>query len=221
MSKLKPLPLNIILLGDPAAGKATQAKLLAKKYKLHDFDMGKELTRRRKVDKSLDRLLRVYNDNGKLTPTAVVRQILDQVIHKTPTQTGILFDGHPKMIGEARLVRKWLRETHRLQPLVVYLSVPLAETVKRISSRKGYFDGKYGKRADDNVTALKNRQDYYRKNVAEVINFFKFEYDFIKVSGVGTISEVENRINKAVDKYSKNLNRLSNSELKRARKRTN
>ena len=36
-------PLNIILLGDPAAGKATHGKFLADKYKLYDLDMGREL----------------------------------------------------------------------------------------------------------------------------------------------------------------------------------
>ena len=36
------LPLNIILLGDPAAGKATQSKLLMQKFPLYDLDMGKE-----------------------------------------------------------------------------------------------------------------------------------------------------------------------------------
>ena len=69
MSKTLTHPLNIILLGDPAAGKATQAKLLVKKYKLYDFDMGAELMRRRKKDRALDKMLRVYNDEGKLTPT--------------------------------------------------------------------------------------------------------------------------------------------------------
>ncbi len=37
-------PFNLILLGDPGAGKATQAAYFAKKYNMFDFDMGKELT---------------------------------------------------------------------------------------------------------------------------------------------------------------------------------
>ena len=32
---------NIILLGDPGAGKATQAAYFAKKYDMLDYDMGK------------------------------------------------------------------------------------------------------------------------------------------------------------------------------------
>lgn len=221
MSKTLTHPLNIILLGDPAAGKATQAKLLVKKYKLYDFDMGAELMRRRKKDKALDKMLRAYNDEGKLTPTKVVREILDEVIHATPKAKGILFDGHPKMVGEARLVRKWLRETYRVKPLVIYLKVPVSETVKRMSNRLGYFAGKYGKRPDDTVAALKNRQNYYRKNVSEVIKFFKKEYTFIEVSGVGTPAAVQKRMQAVIAKHEKKTAAQHHPSARKARQRSN
>lgn len=220
MIKPSHLPLNIILLGDPAAGKATQSALLLKKYRLRDFDMGKELTLRRKSNKALDRLLRSYSDKGKLTPTRVVREILDEVIHKVPATQGILFDGHPKMVGEARLIRKWLRETGRSRPLVIYLTVPLQETIKRMVDRVGYFSGKYGKRPDDTEKALSNRRKYYRDNIAEVVKFLRAEYDFVQVSGLGSVASVHDRIAKSVDKYAKQL--ISSNHLaKRARRRTN
>lgn len=214
-------PLNIILLGDPAAGKATQASLLVKSFGLYDFDMGQELMRRRKSNKLLDRLLKGFNDKGKLTPTGIVRRILDEVIHNTSDKKGILFDGHPKMVGEARLVRKWLAETGRTRPLVIYLSIPLPEIIKRMSGRLGYFEGKYGKRPDDNEKALKNRRAYYRKNIAEVIEFFKSEYTFVEISGVGKVSEVKARINQAVEKYQRSLLKTTHSTTKHTRRRTN
>ena len=221
MIKPQALPLNIILLGDPAAGKATQAGLLRKNYNLYDFDMGQELMRRQKSNKALDRLLKDYNDKGKLTPTAIVRKILDEVIHNTPDKKGILFDGHPKMVGEARLVRKWLNATGRFTPLVIYLSIPLSEIIKRTAGRRGYFAGKYGKRPDDNEKALKNRRAYYRKNIAEVIKFFKSEYTFVEVSGVGTVTAVKTRIDQAVKKYQRSILKNIQSTSKRIRRRTN
>lgn len=214
-------PLNIILLGDPAAGKATQAKLLVKKYKLYDFDMGAELMRRRKKDKSLDKLLKSFNDQGKLTPTKIVREILDKVIHSTSLATGILFDGHPKMVGEARLVRKWLRESCRTKPLVIYLKVPVSETVKRMAGRLGYFAGKYGKRPEDTLSGLKNRQNYYRKNVSEVIKFFKKEYTFIEVSGIGSVSDVQKRMQTVIAKYEQKLATQHHPSARKARQRSN
>src|ERR1700729_3278908 len=167
-------PLNIILLGDPAAGKATHGKFLSKKYGLYDLDMGKELRqlehnpklrKKYRLDKTLDK--------GKLTPTELVRNLLRDRIHSTKKYQGILFNGTPKMLGEAKLVNKWLKQQKRNNVLFIYLSIPLAETMRRMTSRKTYFRGKFSKRPDDNNRALKNRVAYYKKNIAEVVKFFK------------------------------------------------
>jgi len=194
-------PINIILIGDPAAGKATQASFLTRKYDLYDFDMGKELTVLRSKDKQVDEVLKQNTDKGNLSPTQIVRQILKDKISECPKEKGILFDGHPKMLGEAKLVSKLLREQGRSNPIVIYLSIPTKETITRMHKRVGYFEGKFGKRADDSVEALKNRVAYYRKNVSQVIDFFKQQYQYKKVSGLGNKSEVKLRIFLTIDKY--------------------
>src|ERR1700690_224682 len=127
--------LNIILLGDPAAGKATHGKFLAKKYNLYDLDMGRELRglehnkvlrKKYRLDKTLD--------SGKLTPTELVRNLLHDKIHGTPKNQGILFNGTPKMLGEAKLVAKWLKQEKRGSVLFIYLSIPIKETMRRMTA---------------------------------------------------------------------------------------
>ena len=192
MSARKPaMPVNIILLGDPAAGKATQAAYLAKKYKLYDFDMGQELNNARAKDEKLDAILKRNTDQGKLTPTKICRDILRNVVSSVPVNQGILFDGHPKMLGEAKLAAGLLKKQKRPDPIVFYLSIPLNETVKRMKNRTGYFKGKFGKRADDSDNALKNRAKYYRINIAQVVEYFSKQYQFHKISGMGSRSEVQ------------------------------
>ena len=195
-------PLNIILLGDPAAGKATHGAFIAKKFKMYNLDMGRELrsisenpTMRKKY--RLDETL----NKGKLTPTELVRQLLRGQIHNVPKTQGLLLNGTPKMIGEAKLVAKWLKEEKRTKVLFIYLSIPLNETIKRITGRKEYFKGKFSKRPDDNDKALKNRIDYYKKNITEVIHFFKKFYPHTKISTVGTIAQAKKRLLKILAKY--------------------
>jgi adenylate kinase len=197
-SSTKDQPLNIILLGDPAAGKATQAAFLVEKFGMYDFDMGKELNILRAKDSAVDGVLKNKTDKGNLTPTKIVRGILKDKIENTPKNKGILFDGHPKMLGEAQLVARLLKQQGREKPTVLYISIPVDETVKRMHNRQGYFAGKFGKRADDSDSALKNRARYYRKNVAQVITFFKSLYTFKKISGLGTKSQVKARILEAL-----------------------
>jgi adenylate kinase len=201
MPKPATLPLNLILLGDPAAGKATQAALLAKKFHMYDFDMGKEIAHLGKKDKQVDRAVKDYQDRGKLTPTWVARKILRDTIRHVPSNQGILFDGHPKMLGEAKIASNLLKKVSRPDPLVIYISISLDETVKRIQGRQGYFRGKFSKRADDSDEGLKNRARYYRKNIAEVVNFFQSKYRFEKISGRGTQAQVHKRIMAEVKKF--------------------
>lgn len=191
-------PANIILLGDPAAGKATQSALLAKKFHLYDLDMGKELRKIKNRESRTKYRLAQTLDKGKLTPTRLVRQILQENIHATAKVKGILFDGTPKMVGEAKLVWKLLKAERRRDPIVIYLSIPLGETIKRMSNRQEYFKGKFSKRMDDTNEALKNRVNYYRKNIAQVVGFFHRHYPFKKVSGVGSVTQVHRRIVDAI-----------------------
>lgn len=195
MNKESLQPLNIILLGDPAAGKATHGAFLAKKFNLYDLDMGRELRalehndvlrKKYRLDKTLD--------SGKLTPTKLVRKLLHDRIHSTNRNRGILFDGTPKMLGEAKLVAKWLKQEKRKRVLFIYLSIPLKETIYRMTSRKTYFRGKFSKRPDDNNQALKNRIAYYKKNISEVVVYFKKLYPFVKISTMGTISDARKRL---------------------------
>lgn len=197
-------PLNIILLGDPAAGKATHGKFLQKKYRLYNLDMGKEL-RSLEHNKALRKKYRLDKtlDSGKLTPTALVRKLLHHKIQATPQNQGILFNGTPKMLGEAKLVAKWLKQEKRQNILFIYLSIPLRETIKRMTARKTYFRGKYSKRPDDNSKALQNRIAYYKKNITHVVKFFENLYPFMQISTMGTIAAGEKRLHKGLQKFVK------------------
>jgi adenylate kinase len=193
-------PFNLILLGDPASGKGTQAARLVKKYHFYDLDMGREV----RTPAALAQYDYAHTTAiGHLTPTAVVRNIFKQVIAGTPARRGILFNGTPKMINEAKLVARELARAQRSDPFVIYLSIPADEMFKRASSRKEYINGKLMKRDDDSRKALMNRKRYYQAQVMHVVKFFKERYHFKRVSGVGTETEVWARINAAISAYHK------------------
>lgn len=200
---------NLIILGDPGAGKATQAAYIAKKYKMLDYDMGKELTLLRAKNKSVEHAQKKTADKGTLTPTMIVRKLNHDFITNADPSKGILFDGHPKMLGEAKLVASLLKKQKRVNPLFIYLSIPQSEIINRTTSRKGYQDTKMKARKDDTVEALKNRAKYYRKNIKEVVDLFSSKYTYQKISGIGTRTEVRSKIQKVIDKYLKTLSEKS------------
>jgi adenylate kinase family enzyme len=182
-------PINIILLGDPASGKATQAARLVKKYHLYDFDMGKA------VSTPWAKSIYDYKSTtgaGNLAPTWVARRILKNVIAEVPRNRGILFDGHPKMIGEAKLVASLLKKNNRTNPLFIYLSIPSKETAKRANMRR---------RSDDSEKALRNRARYYRKQISQVVTFLKHKYKYKNISGLGSRDQVSKKIKTCVEKF--------------------
>lgn len=201
--KTKPV-LNLILLGDVAAGKATQTAFLYKKYGLYDFDMGQVLRTSRKNNHTIDTVLKRTIDQGKLAPTAMVQRIFKDTVNKIPKSRGIAFDGTPKMLGEAKLLTKLLKDTHRMNPLVVYLQIPMAASIKRMKLRREH----HQRRADDSITALKNRIKYYRKNIKEVVDYFQTAYTLVHIDGMGTKSQVKTRIQKAIDFYLKHYEQI-------------
>lgn len=207
-SKKATAQLNLILLGDVAAGKATQSAYFSKKYKLYDFDMGRELTILREKQSSVNNTLKKNYDKGILAPTQLCRKILKDTISSIPNSKGILFDGHPKMVMEARLVNKLIKESGRTLPLVLYITIPVKETQKRIASRKGYLGTGTTHRSDDTIKGLQNRAKYYRINIKAVTEYFASVYTFARIDGMGSPSQVRQRIQKAITFYLKNYEEI-------------
>ena len=191
------------MLGDPGAGKATQTTLLAKKYSFFDFDMGRELTLQRQKNSKIDAIHKKITDKGNLTPTKIVRGIIREKLGKLSSTNGIVFDGHPKMVGEAKLIVGLLKKAKRPDPLVIYLTIPQGEVVKRISQRKGYYNTKFSKRSDDSIQALKNRAKYYKTNIKQVTSFLDKIYRFVRINGLGSRAVVRAKIQKAIKEHLK------------------
>ena len=89
-----------------------------------------------------------------------------------------------------------------------WFKIPEKEIIRRTKLRKGYTDTNSRKRADDTIAGLRNRAKYYRKNIAEVVKFFKSVYTFATIDGMGTRAEVQKRIQKAIDFYIKHYEQI-------------
>lgn len=184
-------PLNLILLGDPGAGKATQGRRLVKRYPFREFDFGEWLRNlkspaaRKKYH--VEEILR-----GILAPTDLAKAKFREVILRTPRSRGIFLNGNPKMEGEAKVVVKAFRDAGRSEPLVIYLTIPKKEMLKRLEIRA---------RQDDSREYLENRLRYYEKHLRPMVEYFKTQYTVATISGVGTEAEVFRRIIKVIQKH--------------------
>lgn len=196
-------PLNIFLLGDLGAGKATQSAILAKKYNLHVIDMGVEQEVQRQQDPKIDAIFRKTVDIGVMNPTKIYRMLVVNAINQVPKTQGIIFAGHPKMPDEVKYVTRYMRKIGRTRAISLYITIPWKETVRRNSQRKGYFGTK--KRADDSLEAIKKRRHFSQANLIKSQPLYKSLYPFAKIDGMGTVAEVRSRVTKTVDRLIKKL----------------
>lgn len=201
-------PLNIFFLGDLGAGKATQSALLAKKYRLAIIDMGVEQEVQRRRDPKTDAIFRRTVDVGVMNPTKIYRTLVANAVKRTPKSQGIIFAGHPKMPAEVRYVSRLMRKVGRKRIISLYSTIPWKETLKRNLRRKGYFGHK--KRADDSLEAIKKRRHFSQANLVKSQPVYKSLYPFAKVSGMGTVAEVHERVLKAVERLTKKLDSPTN-----------
>ena len=175
----------IVLYGLAAAGKTTQAELLFKKYGLYQFGMGDKLRAEIEADTELGKKIQETVANGRLVSDELIQGVL-QGIKTQAQETGIVFDGFPRMMPQAKLLDEMLTEVNLGVDLFVLLKVSLEEVERRIAAR-----ATSGGRADDKDQAvINNRLEVFRKESIPLINHYQAKNKFVEIDGEKSITEV-------------------------------
>jgi adenylate kinase len=123
----------VILLGAPGSGKGTQSALLAEKFDFKHLATGDILRAEVAQGTELGKKAEGYMKAGKLVPDAV---IIEMVAGKIQPGQKYLFDGFPRTLDQAQGLDQILKRAGASVDLVVYLTLPVLEAIKRMSSRR-------------------------------------------------------------------------------------
>ena len=188
--------INIVLFGKPGAGKGTQADFLKHKYNLVHLSTGDIFRFNMKNDTELGKLAKSYIDNGDLVPDEVTINMLQDEVEKNPQAKGFLFDGFPRTIAQAEALDKFLAGKNQEITATVALEANDEVLVQRLLER-----GKTSGRADDqDEEKIRNRYQEYNEKTAPLMDYYKAQHKFYAVDGIGTIAEVNDRLNLIFDK---------------------
>ncbi len=187
--------INIILFGPPGAGKGTQANFLKEKYNLVHISTGDVFRENIKQETDLGNLAKSFITKGKLVPDEITIDMLSNEVDKNPKANGFIFDGFPRTVAQADALGYLMDDKDSQIDAMVALEVDDEILVQRLLNR-----GKTSGRADDkDENIIRNRIKVYYNETAILKDYYQEKDKYYGVDGVGTISEITERLSKVID----------------------
>lgn len=128
--------MKIIMLGAPGAGKGTQAKMIADKYRIPHVSTGDIFRANIKNGTELGMEAKKYMDQGLLVPDELTVKILLDRVAQPDCANGYVLDGFPRTIPQAQVLDKALSELGDAIDYAINVDVPDDNIVKRMSGRR-------------------------------------------------------------------------------------
>jgi adenylate kinase len=120
------LPLNVVILGPPGAGKGTQAALIREETGIPHVATGDIIRAEIKAGTPFGRTVQEYNDRGELVPDQLIIDRVRKRLEEPDTANGFILDGFPRTLEQAEALDQMLEEIDR-GDLAVVLSFELPE----------------------------------------------------------------------------------------------
>jgi len=219
---MKDLPKVIYVMGAPGSGKGTQAKMLSQALGYHQFSTGSAFREVSKQSTELGQKVKSLIDNGILCPPELAAEVVINAIKDhLKTGKGLVFDGTPRTVEEARIVDDFFLKNNYGRPLAIYLDVPKEEMIARNSKRKFCLNissdfpivneedakrcealgGTVGTRPDDNPEKFATRWNEFQKHTYPVIENYLKEGILQKISGQHEIAKVHEQVMRIINQY--------------------
>jgi|SRR6056297_121024 len=188
---------NLVLFGPPGSGKGTQSDRISERYNLRHISTGDIFRKEMDEETPLGLRAKKYVEKGDLVPDELVVDLVMKFLDQHNDEKGFIFDGFPRTIRQAEILRSELFERGETIKLMIDLKVPEAELLERMRKR-----GLESGRADDqNEDVLQNRLQTYRESTEPVITFYTRHHKHYDIDGVGTVDEVFNRISCVIEQF--------------------
>ena len=127
------VPLNVIMLGPPGAGKGTQSSRFAHARGIPKVSTGDILRQAVHDDTEIGRRVQTVMDRGELVNDELMTGIVRERLDRRDARRGFILDGFPRTVAQAVMLDQMIDGRGPL--LVIDIVVPEAELVRRLSAR--------------------------------------------------------------------------------------
>jgi len=206
------MPVKIVLLGPPGAGKGTQAKSISNRYSIPHISTGDIFRKNISENTPLGIEAKKYMDNGQLVPDEVTINMLKDRLQHDDCKNGYLLDGFPRTVHQAETLQAFLNNRDEKIDTALLIEVPMDFILERMTGRRvcpscgASYHVKFNptkiqskcdvcgsdviQRKDDVEETVKERLDVYQKQTQPLIDFYKDKDQLSVVDGTKAINEV-------------------------------
>jgi len=199
----------MILVGAPASGKGTQAKVLCERFSVPQIATGDMLREAKAERTELGLKAASYMDAGKLVPDEIVIGLIERRLQAAEAAGGFVLDGYPRTVPQAEALGELLERLGQRLDAVVQIEVPREMLVERAVQRRtdkrtGQIyhlkynppppDAELEHRVDDREETVVARLDTYEKMTAALLPYYEGKGLLLRIDGVGTPSEITERL---------------------------
>lgn len=206
------MPLNLILMGPPGAGKGTQASRLAQRLQVPAISTGDMLREEIRGGSALGREVRAYMDRGALVPDQLIIAIIEGRLQREDCSRGFILDGFPRTVAQAEALDRALHQFGWSLHRVGSLTVPTDEVVKRLSGRRTCREcstpyhvvldppskldtcdscgGTLHQRDDDHEHVIAKRLEVYARDTAPLLDYYRNRGLLAEIDGRGKHDDV-------------------------------
>lgn len=207
-----------IILGPPGSGKGTQAKKLAQSLGSIYFGTGDLMREEIEKESLLGLEFKEIIEKGKLVGDNLVEEFVGQKLEQVDMSRGLVFDGFPRTIAQAKYLEQFLSKKGINHLVVLNLVVKPQSLVERMQKRRicqkcgkifqdavsfgltkcNVCGGKLVLRDDNKPEILGKRIQVYQEQTAPLVGYYKSKGSLIEIDGEPPIEEVWKEIQRKI-----------------------
>ena len=198
------MPVRLVMLGAPGAGKGTQAEMFAKAKGALRISTGDILRDAVQAGSELGRVTKAVMDSGQLVGDDIMIGIARERLSRPDTRVGYVLDGFPRTVAQAAALDEMF--DHTVPLVVVNIEVPEERLIERLTLRRicgscgwnavpgmtqcSKCGGALVQRRDDNVEVVRERLRVYARETEPLVEFYRRRPTFRVVDGDQTAEAV-------------------------------